>query len=211
MSTKRLAGKSILVTAVALIAAVLLIAPAWAQQAPIKWKAQTLWNAQERPQKTFEDFCKRVKVLTNGRLEIEPYPAGAIVPTNETLTAMHRAAQCPRCSARAATAAAPATRPARWRAASVPARWRSPARPMTSTTSPNILILASCWLPFLISTGPRRPWPPSRGRLRALPTCPPAAAFTPAAPAGSSLAIKANRRSGKPRPDTPPPASCCRP
>jgi TRAP-type C4-dicarboxylate transport system substrate-binding protein len=43
---------------------------------------------QERPHKTFEDFCERVKVLTNGRLEIEPYPAGAIVPTNETLTAL---------------------------------------------------------------------------------------------------------------------------
>ena len=88
MSTKKLSGKRILVTAVVLAVAVALAAPAWAQQAPIKWKAQTLWNAQERPQKTFEDFCKRVKVLTNGRLEIEPFPAGAIVPTNETLTAL---------------------------------------------------------------------------------------------------------------------------
>jgi TRAP-type mannitol/chloroaromatic compound transport system substrate-binding protein len=88
MSTKKLSAKRILVTAVVLAVAVALAAPAWAQQAPIKWKAQTLWNAQERPQKTFEDFCKRVKVLTNGRLEIEPYPAGAIVPTNETLTAL---------------------------------------------------------------------------------------------------------------------------
>ena len=88
MSTKKLSGRRILLTAVVLAVAVALAAPAWAQQAPIKWKAQTLWNAQERPQKTFEDFCKRVKVLTNGRLEIEPYPAGAIVPTNETLTAL---------------------------------------------------------------------------------------------------------------------------
>jgi TRAP-type mannitol/chloroaromatic compound transport system substrate-binding protein len=88
MSTQKLSGKRILLTAVVLAVAVALAAPAWAQQAPIKWKAQTLWNAQERPQKTFEDFCKRVKVLTNGRLEIEPYPAGAIVPTNETLTAL---------------------------------------------------------------------------------------------------------------------------
>lgn len=47
-----------------------------------------MWSAQERPYKTFEDFCERVKVLTNGRLEIEPYPAGAIVPTNQTLTAL---------------------------------------------------------------------------------------------------------------------------
>ncbi|MEM5786847.1 MAG: hypothetical protein AAGU11_05975, partial [Syntrophobacteraceae bacterium] len=55
---------------------------------PIKWKAQTLWAAQETPQKTFEDLCKKIKIMTNGRLEIEPYPAGAIVPTNETLTAL---------------------------------------------------------------------------------------------------------------------------
>ena len=86
---KRLAaGKRVLFFAITLMVAVALAAPALAQQAPIKWKAQTLWNAQERPQKTFEEFCKRVKVLTNGRLEIEPYPAGAIVPTNETLTAL---------------------------------------------------------------------------------------------------------------------------
>jgi TRAP-type mannitol/chloroaromatic compound transport system substrate-binding protein len=88
MSTKKLSGNRVLLTAVVLAVAVALAAPAWAQPAPIKWKAQTLWNAQERPQKTFEDFCKRVKVLTNGRLEIEPFPAGAIVPTNETLTAL---------------------------------------------------------------------------------------------------------------------------
>jgi TRAP-type mannitol/chloroaromatic compound transport system substrate-binding protein len=63
-------------------------APAVAAEVPIKWKAQTLWNPQETPQRTFEDFCKKIKVMTNGRLEIEPYPAGAIVPTNETLTAV---------------------------------------------------------------------------------------------------------------------------
>jgi len=88
MSTKRLSGKRIIVTAIALMIAVALAAPAWAQPAPIKWKAQTLWSAQELTHKTFEDLCKRVKVLTNGRLEIEPFPAGAIVPTNETLTAL---------------------------------------------------------------------------------------------------------------------------
>jgi TRAP-type mannitol/chloroaromatic compound transport system substrate-binding protein len=87
---KRLAtGKRVLFFAIALMAAAILAAgPASAQQAPIKWKAQTLWNPQERPQKTFEDFCKRIKVLTNGRLEIEPFPNGAIVPANEGLTAL---------------------------------------------------------------------------------------------------------------------------
>ena len=42
MSTKRLSEKRIIVTAIALMVAVALAAPAWAQQAPIKWKAQTL-------------------------------------------------------------------------------------------------------------------------------------------------------------------------
>ena len=86
---KRLAaGKRVLFFAIALMVAVALAAPALAQQAPIKWKAQTLWNTQETPQKTFEEFCKRVKIATNGRLEIEPFSAGTIVPTNETLTAL---------------------------------------------------------------------------------------------------------------------------
>jgi TRAP-type mannitol/chloroaromatic compound transport system substrate-binding protein len=65
-----------------------MVAPGMAADAPIKWKAQTLWAAQEVPQKTFEEFCKKVKIMTNGRLEIEAYPAGSIVPTNETLTAL---------------------------------------------------------------------------------------------------------------------------
>lgn len=78
--------KIALMAAFAMIAA-LLAAPAMAADV-IKWKAQTLWNAQETPQKTFETLCKRIKTATNGRLEIEPYPAGAIVPTNETLDAV---------------------------------------------------------------------------------------------------------------------------
>jgi TRAP-type mannitol/chloroaromatic compound transport system substrate-binding protein len=78
----------LLVMAVGLALAVSLGAlPAWAQQ-PIKWKAQTLWSAQETPHKAFEDFCKRVKILTNGRLEIEPHPAGSIVPVVESLDAL---------------------------------------------------------------------------------------------------------------------------
>ena len=77
---------SVLLMVVAVL--IVLTAGLSSAQAPIKWKAQTLWNVQETPHKTFEDFCKKVKVATNGRLEIEPYPAGAIVPTNEALTAL---------------------------------------------------------------------------------------------------------------------------
>ena len=49
---------------------------------------QTLWSAGELPYKTLENFCKRVKILTGGRLEITLFPAGAIVPTFETLDAV---------------------------------------------------------------------------------------------------------------------------
>ncbi|MGL4208653.1 MAG: TRAP transporter substrate-binding protein DctP [Candidatus Adiutrix sp.] len=55
---------------------------------PIIWKAQTLWNASEIPQKTFLDLCENIKVMSGGRLIIEAYPSGAIVPQNETLTAL---------------------------------------------------------------------------------------------------------------------------
>lgn len=54
----------------------------------IRWKAQTLWSAQETPHKTFEEFCAKVKVMTNGRLEIQAFPSGAIVPLFESLDAL---------------------------------------------------------------------------------------------------------------------------
>lgn len=69
------------------IVAVFMITPVLAQET-IKWKAQALWSPAEATYKTFSHFCERVKVLTNGRLEITPYPAGAIVPTFECLDAV---------------------------------------------------------------------------------------------------------------------------
>jgi TRAP-type mannitol/chloroaromatic compound transport system substrate-binding protein len=72
---------------VLIAALVFSVTPALAEKS-IKWKAQTLFNAGELTYKTFEDFCKRVKVLTNGRLGITPYPAGAVVPTFECLDAV---------------------------------------------------------------------------------------------------------------------------
>jgi TRAP-type mannitol/chloroaromatic compound transport system substrate-binding protein len=53
-----------------------------------QWKLQTLWSAGELPYKVLEDFCGRVKTATGGRLEIQPFPAGGIVPTFETLDAV---------------------------------------------------------------------------------------------------------------------------
>ena len=53
-----------------------------------KWNVQILWSAGGVEYRAFEDFCKRVGVLTNGRLQFTPQPAGAIVPTFETLDAV---------------------------------------------------------------------------------------------------------------------------
>ena len=56
----------------------------------LKWKAQTLWSAAELTYKVFQDFCARVKKLTNGRLEITPLPAGAVVGNFECLDALSK-------------------------------------------------------------------------------------------------------------------------
>jgi TRAP-type mannitol/chloroaromatic compound transport system substrate-binding protein len=57
-------------------------------QAPIKWRAQSMWSAAELTYKAFEDLCGRIKTLTNGRLEIQPFAAGAVVGVFETLDAV---------------------------------------------------------------------------------------------------------------------------
>ena len=53
-----------------------------------RWKAQSLWSAAELTYKVFQDFCERVKKLTSGRLEITPFPAGAVTGAFETLDAV---------------------------------------------------------------------------------------------------------------------------
>lgn len=81
-------NKVLLVFMAMVILCAFMIGPAAAADKPIKWKAQAFWSAAELSYQTFVDFCKRVKVLTNGRLDITPYPAGAIVPTFEALDAL---------------------------------------------------------------------------------------------------------------------------
>jgi TRAP-type mannitol/chloroaromatic compound transport system substrate-binding protein len=80
--------KRISCVVVVVLAVVFLAAPAMSADPPIKWKCQVFWSAAELSYKTFVDFTERVKALTNGRLEITPYPAGAIVPTFEALDAL---------------------------------------------------------------------------------------------------------------------------
>jgi TRAP-type mannitol/chloroaromatic compound transport system substrate-binding protein len=71
------------------LSALLAAGPAAAQSAPQhKWKMMSLWQAGSLSQKIFEDFTKRVKEMSNGRLEIEPLPAGAIVAATESLDAV---------------------------------------------------------------------------------------------------------------------------
>ncbi|MBI3371255.1 MAG: TRAP transporter substrate-binding protein [Betaproteobacteria bacterium] len=57
-------------------------------QQPIKWKAQSMWSSAEITYKVFEEFCARIGKLTNGRLEIQPFAAGAVVGVFETLDAV---------------------------------------------------------------------------------------------------------------------------
>ena len=54
----------------------------------IKWKVQSLFGSGELTYKTFVGFCKNVEKMTNGRLVMEPLPAGTIVPTFEMLEAV---------------------------------------------------------------------------------------------------------------------------
>ena len=53
-----------------------------------KWKVQSLWSAQDLTFKIFQEYCERIKKLTNGRLEITPFSAGAVTGVFETLDAV---------------------------------------------------------------------------------------------------------------------------
>jgi len=61
-------------------------------QQAIKWKAQSMWSSAELTYKVFEEFCTRVGKLTNGRLEIQPFAAGAVVGVFESLDAVQAGA-----------------------------------------------------------------------------------------------------------------------
>ncbi len=61
-------------------------------QQAIRWKAQSMWSSAELTYKVFEEFCTRVGKLTNGRLEIQPFAAGAVVGVFETLDAVQAGA-----------------------------------------------------------------------------------------------------------------------
>ncbi len=59
-----------------------------ADPAPIKMKMMALWQAGTMPFKVFEQFAADVKIQSNGRLLIEPLPAGSVVAPAEALDAI---------------------------------------------------------------------------------------------------------------------------
>ena len=57
-------------------------------QAPVKWRVQTAWDAGTAGYTAFQKYCANVKVLSEGKLEFQPLPAGAIVGTFEMFDAV---------------------------------------------------------------------------------------------------------------------------
>jgi TRAP-type mannitol/chloroaromatic compound transport system substrate-binding protein len=65
------------------------IGPAIAAAQPVhKWKMQSLWQAGSVNQKVFEDWTKRLKEASGGRVDVEPLAVGTIVGYGETLDAL---------------------------------------------------------------------------------------------------------------------------
>jgi len=82
-------GKRLAVGFLALAVCLGLILPLSAQAAePIKWRMQVLWDPGTLPYTIEEDFAKRVKEVSGGRLEIKVFPPGSLVPTNQMLDAV---------------------------------------------------------------------------------------------------------------------------
>ena len=45
------------------------------------WRIQSVWDAGTDGYTAFQRFCAGVKDLSDGKIELEPYPAGSLVPT----------------------------------------------------------------------------------------------------------------------------------
>jgi TRAP-type mannitol/chloroaromatic compound transport system substrate-binding protein len=57
-------------------------------QAPVKWRVQTAWDAGTAGYTAFQRYCASVKALSEGKLEFQPLPAGAVVGTFEMFDAV---------------------------------------------------------------------------------------------------------------------------
>jgi TRAP-type mannitol/chloroaromatic compound transport system substrate-binding protein len=59
-----------------------------ASAAPVKWKVQTAWDAGTLGYVKFQEFCKHMGEVSEGKLVFEGFPAGAIVGTFEMFDAV---------------------------------------------------------------------------------------------------------------------------
>jgi TRAP-type mannitol/chloroaromatic compound transport system substrate-binding protein len=57
-------------------------------QTPVKWRIQTAFDAGTAGYKAFQKYCASVKEISEGRLQFQPFPAGAIVGTFEMFNAV---------------------------------------------------------------------------------------------------------------------------
>jgi TRAP-type mannitol/chloroaromatic compound transport system substrate-binding protein len=57
-------------------------------QTPIKWRVQTAHGAGTVGYRVFQKYCTQVKELSEGKLQFQPFPAGAIVGTFDMFEAV---------------------------------------------------------------------------------------------------------------------------
>jgi TRAP-type mannitol/chloroaromatic compound transport system substrate-binding protein len=57
-------------------------------QAPVKWRVQTAWDAGTAGYTALQKLCANVKALSEGKLEFQPLPAGAVAGTFELFDAV---------------------------------------------------------------------------------------------------------------------------
>jgi len=57
-------------------------------QAPVKWRVQSAWSSGLAGFTAFKKYCANVKVLSEGKVEFQPLPAGAVVGTFEMFNAV---------------------------------------------------------------------------------------------------------------------------
>src|SRR4029453_14947750 len=64
-------------------------------QAPVKWRVQSAWDAATAGYTAFQKYCANVKQLSEGKLEFQSLPAGAVVGTLEMFDAGKAGALAP--------------------------------------------------------------------------------------------------------------------
>ena len=87
--TKKLSRRQI-AAGLAAVPATVAVAPAAQAQAPLKLRFQASFPSSSYNFENFKFWADRVKMISDGRLDVEVAPAGQIVPTFEVLDATHK-------------------------------------------------------------------------------------------------------------------------